>query len=125
MKVFYNKYRILSGYNVCNKIIDFFKEEKIPLTNEQERILKRYWGEDIGMHGNLNLPFQAYEWDKQKPAKNTVLWRFTLPFLFIYVILLGYIIKPLKWLITGNYHWPHTSKIEDFTKKWYYSVFNE
>ena len=59
MNVFYKKYKRLSGFQVCDEIIDFFKSREYSLTDDQIRQLRYYWGDNTGMYGDLGLPFQA------------------------------------------------------------------
>ena len=130
MNVFYKKYKRLSGLQVCNEIIDFFKSldkdfnlDKYSLTDDQIRKLKYYWGDNTGMYGDHGLPFQAYMWKKQE-SKGSWL-RITFPFFVVFVILMTLIVRPVHWLLTGNWWFGDKSKLEDFIARWDVSIFGE
>jgi hypothetical protein len=130
MNVFYKKYKRLSGLRVCDEIIDFFKSldkdfkmDKYSLTDDQIRQLRYYWGDDTGMYGDHGLPFQAYMWKKQE-SKGSWL-RITFPFFVVFVILMTLIVRPVHWLLTGNWWFGDKSKLEDFIARWYVSIFGE
>lgn len=130
MNVFYKKYRRLSGLRVCDEIIDFFKSldkdfklDKYSLTDDQIRQLRYYWGDDTGIYGDHGLPFQAYMWKKQE-SKGSWL-RITFPFFVVFVILMTLIVRPVHWLLTGNWWFGDKSKLEDFIARWYVSIFGE
>ena len=130
MNVFYKKYRRLSGYRVCDEIIDFFKSldkdlklDKYSLTDDQIRQLRYYWGDDTGIYGDHGLPFQAYMWKKQE-SKGSWL-RITFPFFVVFVILMTLIVRPVHWLLTGNWWFGDKSKLEDFIARWDVSIFGE
>lgn len=130
MNVFYKKYKRLSGLQVCDEIIDFFKSldkdfnlDKYSLTDDQIRKLRYYWGDDTGMYGDHGLPFQAYMWKKQE-SKGSWL-RITFPFFVVFVILMTLIVRPVHWLLTGNWWFGDKSKLEDFIARWDVSIFGE
>ena len=130
MNVFYKKYKRLSGLQVCYEIIDFFKSldkdfnlDKYSLTDDQIHKLKYYWGDDTGMYGDHGLPFQAYMWKKQE-SKGSWL-RITFPFFVVFVILMTLIVRPVHWLLTGNWWFGDKSKLEDFIARWDVSIFGE
>lgn len=130
MNVFYKKYKRLSGLQVCDEIIDFFKSldkdfnlDKYSLTDDQIRKLKYYWGDNTGMYGDHGLPFQAYMWKKQE-SKGSWL-RITFPFFVVFVILMTLIVRPVHWLLTGNWWFGDKSKLEDFIARWDVSIFGE
>lgn len=130
MNVFYKKYKRLSGLQVCNEIIDFFKSldkdfnlDKYSLTDDQIHKLRYYWGDDTGMYGDHGLPFQAYMWKKQE-SKGSWL-RITFPFFVVFVILMTLIVRPVHWLLTGNWWFGDKSKLEDFIARWDVSIFGE
>lgn len=130
MNVFYKKYKRLSGLRVCDEIIDFFKSldkdfkmDKYSLTDDQIHKLKYYWGDDTGMYGDHGLPFQAYMWKKQE-SKGSWL-RITFPFFVVFVILMTLIVRPVHWLLTGNWWFGDKSKLEDFIARWDVSIFGE
>lgn len=130
MNVFYKKYKRLSGLQVCNEIIDFFKSldkdlklDKYSLTDDQIRQLRYYWGDDTGIYGDHGLPFQAYMWKKQE-SKGSWL-RITFPLFVVFVILMTLIVRPVHWLFTGNWWFGNKSKLEDFIARWDVSIFGE
>ena len=130
MNVFYKKYKRLSGLQVCYEIIDFFKSldkdfnlDKYSLTDDQIHKLKYYWGDDTGMYGDHGLPFQAYMWKKQESKGNWL--RITFPFFVVFVILMTLIVRPVHWLLTGNWWFGDKSKLEDFIARWDVSIFGE
>jgi hypothetical protein len=130
MNVFYKKYKRLSGLRVCDEIIDFFKSldkdfkmDKYSLTDDQIRQLRYYWGDDTGMYGDHGLPFQAYMWKKQE-SKGSWL-RITFPFFVVFIILMTLIVRPVHWLLTGNWWFGDKSKLEDFIARWDVSIFGE
>lgn len=130
MNVFYKKYKRLSGLQVCDEIIDFFKSldndlnlDKYSLTDDQIRKLRYYWGDDTGMYGDHGLPFQAYMWKKQE-SKGSWL-RITFPFFVVFIILMTLIVRPVHWLLTGNWWFGDKSKLEDFIARWDVSIFGE
>lgn len=126
MNVFYKKHSRLSGYQVCNEIIKFFKsfdDENYHLSDEQIRKLQYHWGDNTGIYGDHGLPFQAYMWKKQE-SKGSWL-RITFPFFVVFVILITLIVRPVHWLFTGNWWFGDKSKLEDFGARWYVSIFGE
>lgn len=130
MNVFYKKYKRLSGLQVCDEIIYFFKSldkdlnlDKYSLTDDQIRQLRYYWGDDTGMYGDHGLPFQAYMWKKQE-SKGSWL-RITFPFFVVFIILMTLIVRPVHWLLTGNWWFGDKSKLEDFIARWDVSIFGE
>lgn len=122
--VFYKKYRRLSGMTVVRHIETFLQDSECPLSAEQKRQLSNYWGDNIGMYGDLGLPFQAYTWDKVKYAGNPIA-RLTFPLLILFIILMTFVIRPIHWLIRGSWWFGHKSKIEEFCNKWWVGVFGE
>lgn len=130
MNVFYKKYKRLSGLQVCDEIIDFFKSldndlnlDKYSLTDDQIHQLRHYWGDDTGIYGDHGLPFQAYMWKKQE-SKGSWL-RVTFPFFVVFIILMTLIVRPVHWLLTGNWWFGDKSKLEDFIARWDVSIFGE
>ena len=122
--IYYKKYKRLSGYTVVKHIEDFLKEHGAPLSNWQKTQLYRYWGDNVGNYGDLNLPFQAYTWNKVK-YKGSSIARLTLPLLIIFIILMLCVIRPIHWLIKGSWWFNSDSKIEKFCNKWWISIFGE
>ena len=100
--IFYRKFKRLSGWQVVNHIEKFLKEQGEPLTKEQLKELRNYWAEDVGMYGDLRLPFQAYTWEAVKYKGNSLV-RLTIPLFIIFVIIMTLIIRPIHWLIKGSW----------------------
>lgn len=122
--VFYKKYKRLSGMTVVRHIESFLQDSECPLSAEQKRQLSNHWGENIGMYGDLGLPFQAYTWDKVKYNGNWIA-RLTFPLLVMFIILMTFVIRPIHWLIRGSWWFGHKSKIEVFCNKWWIAIFGE
>ena len=123
--VFYRKFKRLSGWQVVNHIEKFLKEKGEPLTEDQRKELQYYWGMDSGIHGDLNLPFQAYTWEAVK-YKGNPLVRLTIPFFIVFIILMTLIVRPINWVLTGSWWFGEpNSKIESFINKWWVNMFGE
>lgn len=123
--VFYRKFKRLSGWQVVNHIEKFLKENGESLTEEQGRLLRERWGMDSGIHGDLNLPFQAYTWEAVK-YKGKPLVRLTIPIFVVFLILMTLIIRPVHWILTGSWWFGEpNSKIESFINKWWINMFGE
>ena len=123
--VFYRKFKRLSGWQVVNHIEKFLKENGESLTEEQGRLLRERWGMDSGIHGDLNLPFQAYTWEAVK-YNGKPLVRLTLPIFIVFLILMTLIVRPIKWILTGSWWFGDAnSKIESFINKWWINMFGE
>lgn len=123
--VFYRKFKRLSGWQVVNHIEKFLKEKGEPLTAEQGQLLRERWGMDSGIHGDLNLPFQAYTWEAVK-YKGKPLVRLTLPFFIVFAILMTLIVRPIHWVLTGSWWFGDSkSKLETFINKWWINMFGE
>jgi len=123
--VFYRKFNRLSGWQVVNHIEKFLKEKGEPLTEEQGRLLRGSWGFASGIHGDLNLPFQAYTWEAVK-YNGKPLVRLTLPIFVVFVILMTLIVRPIHWVLTGSWWFGDAnSKIESFINKWWVNMFGE
>jgi hypothetical protein len=123
--VFYRKFNRLTGWQVVNHIEKFLKENGESLTEEQGRLLRERWGMDSGIHGDLNLPFQAYTWEAVK-YKGNPLVRLTIPIFVVFLILMTLIVRPVHWILTGSWWFgdPNT-KIESFINKWWINMFGE
>jgi len=123
--VFYRKFNRLSGWQVVNHIEKFLKEKGEPLTEEQGRLLRGSWGFASGIHGDLNLPFQAYTWEAVK-YNGKPLVRLTLPIFVVFIILMTLIVRPIHWVLTGSWWFGDAnSKIESFINKWWVNMFGE
>lgn len=122
--VFYKKYKRLSGMNVTKQIESFFEENEEPLNDRQKYLLKREWGDDRGNYGDLNLPFQAYEWEKVKYQVNPIA-RLTFPFFILYIIILTLLIRPIHWFITGSWWFKESWNVEKTLYKWWINIAGE
>lgn len=122
--IFYKKYKRLSGMNVVKQIEAFFEENEAPLSDWQKTLLKREWGDDMGYYGDLNLPFQAYEWEKVKYKKNLIA-RLSFPFFLICIIILSFVIRPIHWILTGSWWFKESWKVEKTLSKWWTNIAGE
>jgi hypothetical protein len=123
--VFYRKFKRLSGWLVASHIERFLKEKGEPLTEEQWRLLRDNWGLASGIHGDLNLPFQAYTWEAVKYNRKPLV-RLTLPIFIVFLILMTLIVRPIHWMFTGSWWFGNSnSKIESFINKWWINMFGE
>jgi hypothetical protein len=123
--VFYRKFKRLSGWQVVNHIEKFLKEKGEPLTEDQRKALQYYWGMDSGIHGDLNLPFQAYTWEAVK-YNGKPLVRLTLPFFIVFAILMTLVVRPIHWVFTGSWWFGDSqSNFESFINKWWINMFGE
>ena len=123
--IFYRKFKRLSGWQVVSHIERFLKEKGEPLTEQQWRLLRDNWGMASGIHGDLNLPFQAYTWEAVK-YNGKPLVRLTLPIFIVFLILVTLIVRPIKWILTGSWWFGDAnSKIESFINKWWINMFGE
>ena len=121
LKIFRHKYKALSGYEVANEIIKLMKTTYSPLTKEQEQALKRELG-DSGMLGNLDMPFQAYKWEKEHPNGRNTLWRLSVIF-FLMALILTLPIVFIYWCINGKAQLPIEWKLTKMLIKWEQNVF--
>lgn len=123
--VFYRKFNRLSGWQVVSHIERFLKEKGEPLTEQQWRLLRDNWGMASGIHGDLNLPFQAYTWESVKYNGKPMV-RLTLPIFIVFLILMTLIVRPINWILTGSWWFGDAnSKIESFINKWWINMFGE
>ena len=123
--VFYRKFKRLTGWQVVNHIENFFKENGEPLTEDQRKELQYYWGLDSGIHGDLNLPFQAYTWEAVR-YKGNPLVRLTIPVFIAFIILMTLIVRPIHWVLAGSWWFGDSnSKLESFINKWWINMFGE
>ncbi|MEE3414867.1 MAG: hypothetical protein VZR53_05800 [Prevotella sp.] len=120
--IFLQRYKRLYGTDIKKAIIHFFDENKAPLTDQQKWVLQESC--DRGMYGDLDMPFQAYSWEKNVSETTNVWWRLTIPFFFIWWLIMA-LLMPFKWLLSGNFHYD----AEDFgvalLRKWYIKLFGE
>ena len=123
--VFYRKFKRLTGWQVVNLIEKFLKENGESLTEEQGRLLRERWGMDSGIHGDLNLPFQAYTWEAVK-YNGKPLMRLTLPLFIVFAILMTLIVRPIHWMLTGSWWFGDSkSNFESVINKWWINMFDE
>ena len=123
--IFYRKFKRLTGLQVVNHIEKFLKENREPLTKEQRHLLRERWGMDSGIHGDLNLPFQAYTWEAVR-YKGNPLVRLTIPVFIVFAILMTLIVRPIHWVVAGSWWFGEpNSKLESFINKWWISMFGE
>lgn len=122
--IFFRKYKRLSGQDVTKEVKKFFEKIESPLTPYQIEKLERDWGENIGRCGDLNLPFQAYSWEKVEYKGNTFV-RLTFPIFLILIILLSFVIRPIHWLFTGSWWFKEKWGIEKFLCKWWIKISGE
>ena len=68
------------------------KKHSNGLTTQQRIDLINEFG-DSGIHGNLGMPFIAYDWEEEEPKGKNV-WRLTAPFFFVYALVIIGIVPP-------------------------------
>lgn len=117
-----DRYKVLSGWKTVDLIDKALKEHGTGLTIQQRKDLLNEF-DDSGIHGNLGMPFIAYDWEEEEPKGKNV-WRLTAPFFFVYALVIIGIVLPIKWLITGKYHFSQKSKINIFNIGWYNKIFD-
>lgn len=98
--IFEKRYDVLDGSEVAKRISDIF-EKQCPLSDYQKDWLRRSLG-DSGMCGNLDMPFQAYEWERNI-RKKTDLQRISTPFVVLMNILMLLVVCPMHFLFTGKF----------------------
>ena len=113
--VFQRRYNILDGREVAKRIEKIF-EKQCPLTDYQKDWLRRELG-DSGIYGNLDMPFQAYEWDRVTKEK-TLLQRISTPFVLIICCMLFVTVCPIKWLFTNKFMVDCDNKYLGWLYKW-------
>lgn len=120
-KIFRHKYKTLSGWDVSREIIKLMKESTAPLRENQERELRRMLG-DTGVNGNLDMPFQAYQWEKEYPKGKSKLWRLSvIPYFIVTILLLPVIFG--CWCATGNPRTPKNWKLTKMMMCWEQNIF--
>ena len=117
-----DRYKVLSGSDVHRMIAKILKDNGEPLTNGQDIVLSREFGNG-GMLGNLDLPFLAYSWDEVK-VETKWYWRITAPLLWIYMVIFTFIMMPIKWVFTGKAYLPQTSKWLQVNMDWINKVYD-
>lgn len=120
-KIFRHKYKTLSGFEVSGEIIKLMRDSYTPLTKEQERELRRMLG-DTGVNGNLDMPFQAYQWAKEYPKGKSKWWRLSvIPFSVVCVMLLPVMFG--CWCVTGKSNTPKNWKLTKMMICWEQNIF--
>lgn len=120
-KIFRHKYKALSGWDVSREIIKLMKESTSPLRENQERELRRMLG-DTGVNGNLDMPFQAYQWEKEYPKGKSKWWRLSvIPYFIVTILLLPVIFG--CWCATGNPRTPKNWKLTKMMICWEQNIF--
>ena len=120
-ELFRHKYRALSGYEVANEIIKLMKTTYSPLTEDQEQTLKRELGHR-GVLGNLDMPFQAYKWEEEKPNRRNTLWRLSIIFFLVTLVLITPILF-VCWVNNGKSCLPIEWKLTKILIKWQQNIF--
>ena len=92
-----------------------------PLTNDQEQTLKIVLG-DSGMLGNLDMPFQAYKWENIPPNGRNALWRLSIIFYLVTLILTIPIVF-ICWCVSGKSYLPRKWKFTKILIKWEQNIF--
>lgn len=118
-----DRYKILSGIETASIIENVMKKTDNPLSDKQSMALRNSFG-DSGSKGNLDMPFLVYKW-KEEDKSSSFPWRLTLPILYMYSIITTILILPIKWLVTGKFHFSQNSKIATFNMKWYNKIYNK
>lgn len=88
------------------------------MTDKQKEALGRGLGD-----GYTSMPFQAYEWQREKKEGKNTFWRLSIVVL-IPVAIVILLFLPMHWLFTGR--WYYDAQSNFFTKsftKWYQNVF--
>ena len=105
----------LDGIGVAEELQKFFERDDTSLTDNQKEVLTNKW-KDSGL--------VMFTYDIEKKDIKTKPWiRLTIPFYFIFAMLIVLIIRPVKWVITGSKFWKYENKFEQFIGKWRDSLF--
>jgi hypothetical protein len=105
----------LGGIGVAEELQNFFEHNGTSLSDIQKEILTYRWEDS-------DLVMFSYNVEK-KEIKTKPWIRLTIPFYFIFAMLVVLIIRPVKWLITGSKFWKYENKFEQFIGKWRDSLF--
>lgn len=118
-----DRYKLLDGYTTVELIHKALKDvDGKGLSNEQMRDLREAFG-DTGSRGNLGMPFIAYSWHDRRNSANP-LWRLTLPFFAVYLLLLIVVVLPVKWIVTGKAYFSGNNWLTRFNTNWYNRIFD-
>lgn len=118
-----NRYKVCSGWKAAELIKKGMQEYHAPLSYEQERALKNFFG-DMGMLGNLEMPFQLYTWEEEKVV-GSFLWRLTIPFFFLTSFLYFITIYPIHWIVTGKETLDHDNWLAKLVSAWDDKIFKK
>lgn len=119
-----NRYEPCSGYKVVDIINDILKEKGKALTEEQKSILRRDF-DNVGIYGNLQVPFQVFLWKEKKKDDKSPLWRLSMPVLFLSHLILYWGFGCFRWILTGKFHLNPKGKLYKFLSDWYSKVFSD
>lgn len=122
MNILGKRYKRLGGHEVSVRIGKILYDEGQPLTLKQQCALSRGLG-NSGICGDLDMPFQAYEWEKQTPDGKNMFWRLTAPLLVFSVYTFGFIAKCINWIMYGKWNFSEKHWLTKFFIGWYHKVF--
>lgn len=118
-----NCYKPCSGSEVAKIIKKGMESEYEPLTEKQYYALRRFLGNG-GILGNLDMDFQLYSWEEEKPKGKSCWWRLTFPLFFLFGIIQFGIIEPCHWILTGKWSFDSSSGwYTKFAAAWYRNLF--
>lgn len=107
--LFIYKSKRQSSSNIAFDIIGVVPKINLRDKEEIEKVLDNYW-----IYKRIRIE-----------EKSNILYRFTAPFYFVWVLLLITVICPVKWVITGKYTMQYRGKLAEFTYNWYTRLSNE
>lgn len=117
-----NRYKVCSSSKAINYIDKCLAQYDCQLSDQQKYALRQKFG-DSGALGNLDMDVQFYTWEKETEDGKSMLWRFTIPFFFIFCLFLHIIVFPIHWIISGKYTLGNKSKILNFAFAWQDKLF--
>lgn len=119
-----DRYKLLDGYTTVELIHKALKDvDGKGLSYKQMRDLREAFG-DKGSRGNLGMPFIAYSWNEMGNSTKPM-WRLTLPFFAVYILLLFVIVLPVKWIVTGKVYFSENNWFTRFNTNWYNRIFDK
>lgn len=119
-----DRYKLLDGYTTVELIHKALKDvDGKGLSYKQMRDLREAFG-DKGSRGNLGMPFIAYSWNERGNSTKPM-WRLTLPFFAVYILLLFVIVLPVKWIVTGKVYFSENNWFTRFNTNWYNRIFDK
>lgn len=104
-----NGYKFLDHYEIPSELKQFFNQNNCSLTNEQETIIRMYWG----TLGNKNLDICKFISNNDYKA---IGWRLTLPLYILLCLMIILIFYPIYWLTGKNTI--NSIKFYNFIDKW-------